>query len=474
MEKKCSFLVWVLLSIFAISCTDVYKEDDSEEEEVIVPPGDTYTAEKETYCLNVVYYVPADVEDVEDWHYRLSGVPLHVQNYFYENFMRYRVDKKFGLELNDVNADFIRIHYIKSTRKLVEMQERNMSEMAQEVLGYFEQHPESKKSDHYLVWMPEYSGSFINFYYPSAKEGFAFAGVDNTRWKIRYFDSARARATFLSNLGTVLRVFAKSCFLPYSNAGLDSPFRALMGAEKALGASAMKAQPYFNSRNYAGWVTSSTGYMEGTPDKVRLMIWDIRYLAGTQLFNDDYSYEPFDVTVEDVKVLSKQGVLEYADDTLHVTCKFKCPVELAGVLMLDDPWRTYDPVFGKRDESIDKDEMQDTGWDAYGVYVEQASLEKEGDVYTASFVVPLCNHINFELSTNSSTLISHEIRFRFIGKNGMAFPHAPTSIKGGPCSAPLRTCYKLVRTRLGTGYPAVYYVLHDIPTKYGTWVSESE
>ena len=133
MEKKCSFLVWVLLSIFAISCTDVYKEDDSEEEEVIVPPGDTYTAEKETYCLNVVYYVPADVEDVEDWHYRLSGVTLHVQNYFYENFMRYRVDKKFGLELNDVNADFIRIHYIKSTRKLVEMQERNMSEMAQEL-----------------------------------------------------------------------------------------------------------------------------------------------------------------------------------------------------------------------------------------------------------------------------------------------------------------------------------------------------
>lgn len=471
MKKKCCFFVWVLLSIFAISCTDVYKEDDSEEEEVIVPPGDTYTAEKETYCLNVVYYVPADVPDVEDWHYRLSGMTLHVQNYFYENFMRYRVDKKFGLERNDVNEDFIRIHYIKSTKKQVEMQERNINEMGQEVLDYFKQHPEFKKSDHYLVWMPKYEGSFIEFHYPSAKEGMAFCGVDNTRWKIRYFDSARARATFLSDLGWVLKAFAQSCFLPESNSGLDSPFRALLGAEKILGRTSYKNQPYFNCRNYAGYKTSS--YVEGTPDKVRLMVWDVRYLAGTQLFNDNYSYEPFNVTVENVDIRSKQGALEYEEDTLRVTCKFKCPVELAGVLLLDDPWRTHEPVLGKRDEAMDKDDMEDTGWDAYGVYIDQTSLVKEGDLYTAEFVIPLCNHMNFEYAENATSLITHEIRFRFIGKNGMAFPHAPVSIKGGPCEAPLRNCYQLVRNKFGTGYYD-YYILHNIPTKYGTWEPDPE
>ena len=173
MKKNVGFLLWILLSIFIASCTDVYREADSEKEEEIIPPGDTYTPEK-IHNLNVVYYIPSDIEEIEDWHYRLSGVTLHVQNYFYENFMRFRVDKKFGLELNDVNPDFIKIHYIKSKKSYLDMQERNISQMAQEILDYFEQNPGLKQSDHYLIYMPEYKGCFIKHYYPSEKEGLAF------------------------------------------------------------------------------------------------------------------------------------------------------------------------------------------------------------------------------------------------------------------------------------------------------------
>ena len=177
MKKNVGYLLGVLLSVFVISsCTDVYKEADAESEEVVVPPGETYTAQRK-YTLNVVYYVPADMMEFDDWHYRLSGITLHMQNYFYENINRYMhlsgeaADKfKFGLEVNDVNPDFVKIHFIKSTRNCIDMQEKNLPEMAQEVLDYFNQRPELKKSNHYLVYMPAYEGSFVKHYYPSADQ----------------------------------------------------------------------------------------------------------------------------------------------------------------------------------------------------------------------------------------------------------------------------------------------------------------
>lgn len=468
MKKNVGFLLWILLSIFIASCTDVYREADSEKEKERIPPGNTYTPEKETYNLNVVYYVPSDVVEIEDWHYRLSGFTLHIQNYFYENFMRFRVDRKFGLELNDANPEYVKIHYIKSKRSHLDMQERNISEMTQEILDYFEQHPDTKQSDHYLVYMPKYDGSFIKHYFPSTKEGFAFCGVDNTRWKVSYFESARARAVFIPQLGYVLKTFAQSCFLPESNAGFDSPFMALMGAERDL----VSNQPVYNCKNYSGSAGTSGTYTPGTPDKVRLMIWDVRYLAGTQLFNDDYSYEPFEVNIQDVQIASKEGVLYSTDDTLHVKCRFSCPVDLAGVLLLDDPWRTYHPVSNKLDVSLDKDGTNETGWDAYGVYVEAVNFKKEGDVYEADFVLALGNHLNFPLKPSATTIIDHELRFRFIGKHGMAYPHAPTSIKGDFTDTPLRgNIYTIKLAGKVDGYQAFY---HDIPTRYGTWVGVLE
>ncbi len=462
MRKNVGLLLWMFLSIIVASCTDVYKEDGSEKEKEIVPPGETYTPEKQ-YNLNVVYYIPSDVPEVEDWHYRLSGVTLHIQNYFYENFMRYRVDNKFGLELNDVNPEFVRVHYIKSNKKHLDMQETNMKEMAQEVLNYFKQNPDSKQSDHYLIYMPKYEGSFIKHYYPSANEGMAFCGVDDTKWNIKYFASARARATFLDDLGNVLKVFAQSLFLEESDTGADSPFRALLAA-KYTTTGGNKYLPQYNYVDYSGTPsTSSAPYVAGTPDKVRLMIWDIRYLNGIQIFNDNYSYKPFEVDIKSVDIRSKEGAT-FEEDTIKVQCKFAIPadLELAGVVMFDDPWRTY--VNGKFDDTLDKDENYESGWDAYGVYVEAVTFEKEGDIYVADFVLPIVNHMSL-LQKSSGTTV-HELRFRFIGKNGMAYPHVPTSIKG-PFEAPLRNVFNVIgKYNFLTG---ITTYTHDIATRYGVW-----
>lgn len=484
MKKNVGFLLWILLSIFITSCTKTYREADAEKEEEIVPPGETYTPEQ-MHNLNVVYYVPSDILEIENWHYRLSGMTLHIQNYFHENFMRYRVDKKFGLELNDANPEFIRIHYIKSNRRQAEMQEKNASEMAQEVLDYFKQNPEAKQSDHYLVWMPKYEGAFIKHFYPSDKEGFAFCGVDYTRWNPNYLKSSRAMAAFLTDLGLVLKTFAHSCFAVNGNVGSDADFMSIMGANKR-GSSIAKSQPIYNYKHYAGTGGSSSSFTAGTPSKIRVPIWDVRYLSGTQLFNEKYSYEPFEVVIEDFKVKSWTGanfVVEndtaraevnfvVPQDTLRITCKFRtepADVELAGVTLFDDPWLTYD-VTGKRDSKMDEDEMEDTGFDAYGMYMDAVSFTKEGDCHVVEFVYPMVNHLNMLLTETSVSTETHELRLRFIGKNGMAYPHAPQSIKS---VEEMRYKYKVTGVRAQTKPVEVpYYQKHDIVEKDfygGTW-----
>ena len=497
MKKNAKFLFWFFLAAAVTACTDVYRESDEwDDEEEITPPSETYHHEDgKQYCLNVMYYVPSDVVDIEDWHYRLSGMTLKIQEYFEENFGYYSVDRKMGLVVNDSSESYIRIHYLKSQYPEAELHQGNVSRMADEVLSYFTSNPTEKTSDHYLVWMPEYEGSFIDHYFPDAKSGMTFAGVDNDRWKPSYFESARATATFLSDFGEVLKNFCHSLFLPESNSGLEYAYLSLMGASGRIGGLS-GGQPDWNYRMYTGYSSSSgQSVTNGTPDKVRLMVWDVRYLSGTQLFNDEYSYEPFEVTVdrENVRIWSKDtttystgGLTEesWMEDTIWMEVPFvlESGVELAGVLLMDDGWVTYD-LENRQDTLLDRNPNNDTGFDAYCVYLDETVLEDLGDGrYMARFALP-CGNCLYPFYDNLSigrNPVSHELRLRFIGRNGMAYPHYPVSVKGetenwdgkGALDSPLRYPFKyLVEQRQLGGWSASSLPYVDIPWRYDGWVS---
>ena len=488
--------MWLFLMAAAAACTDIYRESDEwDEDEEIAPPSETYHHEDDKqYCLNVMYYVPSDVVDVEDWHYRLSGMTLKIQEYFEENFGYYSVERKMGLVVNDSSESYIRVHYLKSQYPAAELHEGNIARMAEEVLAYYAANPNEKTSDHYLVWMPEYDGSFIQHYFPTSQSGMTFAGVDYDRWNPSYFESARATAVFLSDFGEVLKTFAHSLFLPESNSGLEHAYMSLMGANERTGSGTAGYRPRWNYTFYTGTSSSSgQNVTNGTPDKVRLMIWDVRYLSGTQLFNDEYSYEPFEVTVdrENVRIWSKDtacaeaGMLTdewWKEDTIWMEVPFSTDADLAGVLLLDDTWASYN-VDNVRDSLLDRDPLNDTGWDAHGIYLDATALTDEGGGrYVAKFVVPCGNHLfpfneGLSVSRNVST---HELRLRFIGRNGMCYPHYPTSVKGdtenwegsGVLDSPLRYEYKYQVKLDGSGFFAKAYPYLDIPWRYDGWVED--
>ena len=481
-----------------MACTDIYRESDEQsEEEEITPPSETYHHEDgKQYCLNVVYYVPSDGVEVSDWHYRLSGMTLKIQEYFEENFGYYGVENKMGLVVNDSSESYIKMHLIKSQYPAAELHEGNMAKMAAEILDYYTANPDEKTSDHYMVWMPEYSGCFIKHYFPDTKSGMTFAGVDNDRWKPSYFESPRATAVFLSDFGLLLKTFAHSLFLPESSSGLEHAYLALMGASGRTGGSSAGYKPDYNYKNYAGTSTAGGGSVTyGTPDKVRLMIWDVRYLNGTQLFNDDYSYEPLEVKVDREKVriwskdtaCSESGML-YEDwwrqDTIFMEVPFSASAELAGVLLLDDGWTSYNvgttSVTNTQDTTLDRDPMKDTGYDAYGVYLDVTALEETADGYIARFALPLGNNIYpfYGGTSVQRNPVKHELRLRFIGRNGMAYPHYPTSVKGETENADGKEAivsdYRYPFTFNSKTQGGEYCMWVDIPWRYSGWVRDGE
>ena len=499
MKRNAGFLCWLLLMAGVVACTDIYREsDESSEEEEIKPPSETYHHEDDKeYCLNVMYYVPSDVVDVEDWHYRLSGMTLKIQEYFDENFGYYSVDRKMGLVVNDSSESYIRVHYLKSQYPVAELHEGNIGKMAQEVLDWYAANPDEKTSDHYLVWMPDYEGGFIKHYFPDAKSGMTFAAVDYDRWKASYFESARATAVFLSDFGAVLKTFAHSLFVPESSSGSEHPYMSLMGASERHGSGMAGYSPKYNYQYYTGTSTSGgANVTAGTPDKVRLMIWDVRYLSGTQLFNDEYSYEPFEVDVdkENVRIWSKDTVAAeegmmteewWEKDTIWMEVPFHTDVELAGVAVFDDTWVSWQPGTTIQDSTLDRNPMEETGWNAYGVYVDATALEDNGGGnYVAKFAVPCGNHL-YPFS-NGRTLgkveVKHELRLRFIGRNGMAYPHYPTSVKGDTpnwgsdeaIESDYRYPYKYIHKVVGSGWNADYYPHVDIPWRYDGWAKSAD
>lgn len=101
------------------------------------------------YNLNIIYFVPGNITPNPDYEQRLSKIMIEGQN-FYKQWMNYWGfgNKTFGLYKNSTNTR-VKIHTIHGTE--------NSSAYATDapikalVDAYFQQHPQEKTSDHYLV-----------------------------------------------------------------------------------------------------------------------------------------------------------------------------------------------------------------------------------------------------------------------------------------------------------------------------------
>lgn len=113
-----------------------------------------YTSDYE-YNLNVIYFKPNNVDNVQNYHERLSGFLLYVQDY-YRKWMDHwgYSGKTFGL-LTDSNM--VKITHIEGDHPVSEYPNNGGGrKVREEVKEYFETHPDVEPdSKHYMVFMPE-------------------------------------------------------------------------------------------------------------------------------------------------------------------------------------------------------------------------------------------------------------------------------------------------------------------------------
>lgn len=109
------------------------------------------------YKLNVIYFVPNDVDSIPNFRKRLSRILLDAQNMFANNMDREGFGRKsFGLDL--VNDTLINIHYLAGQfGKATYPYSGGNGAVKTEVDAYFGQNPSAKKSAHNLIIIPTYN-----------------------------------------------------------------------------------------------------------------------------------------------------------------------------------------------------------------------------------------------------------------------------------------------------------------------------
>ena len=405
--KKCQLFFWMMiLGVLVVACNNVVEDTGSKD--VDIPPGETYTAQGK-YHLNVVYFIPSDLDTLPLWHKRLSKITLYAQEFYLQSMKRYGFEKTFNLEVNDDNPEYIRIRCIRSDKSVTDL--KTCGDITQEVRAYFKGNPAELNSNHFLVYIPQYdhssaiTGAAIEKMNASSDVydcGMCVFGYDTETFDIRHIISDRARKRFLPYLGDLLQDLGSSFFLLPAAERASDPFYSIMGD---------------NLSKFIGFGTTKRN-----PDSFRLSASDAMSLSEIQVFNDidrEYYQERPEVTVE-------KWDLEFRNDTVFVACEYRTPDEVVGIIIYNDLWRSYTGnIF------TDEDHLSSTSLasarDAMPYLIEDYFIEQlDGDLYRASITFPWTDVPIAWIATKEA-----EIRARFIMKGGTFYPHTgDVNIKG--------------------------------------------
>ncbi|WP_417359616.1 discoidin domain-containing protein [Galbibacter sp.] len=112
--------------------------------------------------LNVIYFLPKDVEPFQNYKHRISGILLQTQEFFAENLDREGFGRSsFGLDL--LAKELVDVDVIRGAREQdYYTYSGGSGKVIPEIEAYFAENKNAKKSEHTLVIMPSRSGDPLN------------------------------------------------------------------------------------------------------------------------------------------------------------------------------------------------------------------------------------------------------------------------------------------------------------------------
>lgn len=288
------------------------KTDENPDDELVL--GD-YISEYPNN-LNVVYFVPSDIEPLPDYHRRLSGIMLHMQEWFKKE-MKYNGfgEKTFGMEVNEKDATYVRVTVVKGKEgKTSYPYEGGGSKAGAEIEAYFSAHPDEKTSEHTIVFIPSLEGE-----HGWDAGGVPFYGMGRTCYVLdyKYFDISTwmdgTKEGESNWIGGTLHELGHGLNLPHNQHLANDGWLSMMS-----------------------WGNHDYNY---TPDNIHLTKASAAILNNSQVFSKDpshvfYDHEPSH-TVKSFRI--------YADETnLYLRCKFTAENRVNAVIAFNDPKTSAD------------------------------------------------------------------------------------------------------------------------------------
>ncbi|WP_084421232.1 discoidin domain-containing protein [Algoriphagus vanfongensis] len=272
---------------------------------VFIQKADTVNPHK----LNVIYFLPSDMEPHLEYERRLSGALRHMQGYFgrqlEQNGYGY---KTFGVQEHPEIPGYVNIKVIHAAGDHKDYPYSGGGNKAvNEIKAYFEAHPEEKTSDHFLVFIPVHEdGTGVPFY---GLGKFAFTrdyagGYDMEKW----VDGEGFPTVEDKWIGGTIHELGHGLNLPHNRQRVSDDFIAMMG-----------------NGNSSYW---------NQPNNIKLTKASAMILRYNQLFSSDPTIQFY----EESPVVEFMNQRVYADsEYLYVQSKFTSTVPVRGAIVYNDP-----------------------------------------------------------------------------------------------------------------------------------------
>ncbi|WP_186757448.1 discoidin domain-containing protein [Echinicola salinicaeni] len=312
---KRSFAYWViLLGLLFNACSTEDMEPDpepieEEEEEETVDLGD-YVSDY-SYNLNVVYFVPSDIEPLENYHERLSGIMLYMQDWFKSEMTALGFPgKTFGLLKSEKDPSFVKVILIRGEGGQDDYPyDGGGSAAANEIRAYFNANPGEEASKHTMVLMPSREGE--NGWDAG---GVPFYGIgkwcyalDYKNFDMKYFQDG-TRQGDSHWIGGTIHELGHGLNLPHNKHKATDDWTSMMS-----------------------WGNHE---FNGSPDKVHLTLADALILNNNQVVNKDANAGHY----EGDAGFNLKSMRIYADsENLYVKSRFESEIAVNGAIVYNDP-----------------------------------------------------------------------------------------------------------------------------------------
>ncbi|WP_175496528.1 discoidin domain-containing protein [Zhouia amylolytica] len=261
--------------------------------------------------LNVVYLVPSDIDPLDNYHERISGIMTFMQKWYKDEMTRYGInDKTFGLLKSEKDPSYVKVILVNGNHgQEYYPYEGGGGKAGEEIKEYFSENPGESSGAHSIVFLPSREGD--NGWDAG---GVPFYGIgkwcyalDYTNFDMKYWQDGSQQGNSLW-IGGTIHELGHALNLPHNK--------------------------HQATDNWTSMMSLGNHEFNDNPDGVHLTFASALILNNNQVMNKVGSM-PF---YEQTPSLNPISIRLFADaEKLYFRAKFETDIPVNGFIAYNDP-----------------------------------------------------------------------------------------------------------------------------------------